>query len=65
MFFYFLLVNFKSENFTCVVYTVFRTFVTVIEIRIPFNKRRCDTNLDANGSERDNSSDDGASANGE
>ena len=51
-------------------YTVFRTFVTVIEIRIPFNKRRCDTNLDANGSrssesERENSSDDGASANGE
>ena len=70
MFFYILLVNFKSENFTCVVYTVFRTFVTVIEIRIPFNKRRCDTNLDANGSrssesERENSSDDGASANGE
>ena len=47
-----------------------RTVVTVIEIRILFNKRRCDTNVDANESrssesERENSNDDGASANGE
>ena len=70
VFFHFVLVDFKSENFACVEYTEFRTVVTVIEIRILFNKRRCDTNVDANESrssesERENSSDDGASANGE
>ena len=46
----------------------FRTVFTVIEIRILFNKRCCDTNVDANESrcsesEGENSSDDGASAN--
>ena len=69
-FYDFVLVEFKSENRTRVVYIECKTVVTVIEICILFNNRVGHTNADANESSswergKENSSDDQASKNGE